>query len=442
MMIGANLEIPTDDDVVIPPIVDWMRSLTILHPAKGEIQFEPYDYQVECWLDRSPARLWLKPRQVGMSLAWALEALYYSIFYRNQRTLMLSKSQDDAQQLIAYARFALNYIPDDGPQGGRPALTRDNSSELEFENGSRIRSLPATKSAGRGFTANRVYCDEFAFAEYARDIYAAVRPTLSRGGHLTIGSTHDDDTTLFYELWEGQHGGEWSRHRIRWEECPEYDEAWYARERPNYTAQDWAREYGGEATTAGANLFDRLDIDACAVGWEGYQPWRPGRRYLSYWDVGSRQDATVGITLDISAPVHQVVAFERHLGWSYPAIQDAIEKRHRAYTGGVTAVESNGPGDPVIANLDIVAEELYMTERTKHQAITALQLAIEHGRLKFDIPELAGELRRYKRADKKLVQDCVMAAAGACYLADHIPVVSSSQFGSGGERASREATRW
>lgn len=419
-----------------PLIVDWMHSLTILHPAKGEIQFKPYDYQVDCWLDRAPARLWLKPRQVGMSLAWALEALYYSIFYRNQRTLMLSKTEGDAKQLIAYARFALNYIPD------APALIRDNASELEFENGSRIRSLPATKGAGRSYTANRVYLDEFAHAEYARDIYAAVRPTLSRGGHLTVGSTHDDDTTLFYELWEGHHGSEWSRHRIRWEDCPEYDAAWYARERPSYTAQDWAREYGGEATSAGANLFGRLDIEACADGWEGFRPWRAGRRYLSYWDVGSRQDATVGITLDITSAVWQIVAFERHEGWGYPAIQKAIEKRHRAYIGGTTGVESNGPGDPVIANLDIQAEELFLTERSKHQAITALQLAIEHGRLKFDIPELAAELKRYRRADKKLVQDCVMAAAGACYLADNVPVYTSGQFGSGGERASREATRW
>jgi hypothetical protein len=46
---------------------------------------------------------------------------------------------------------------------------------MGFANGSaRIKSIPANRSTGRGFAANRVYLDEFAYAEYADDIYQSV----------------------------------------------------------------------------------------------------------------------------------------------------------------------------------------------------------------------------------------------------------------------------
>lgn len=418
MMLAADLEI-APDAIAPPPIGAWMRSVTIIHPAHGEVLFEPYPYQDTFWEDRSPSRLVLKARQVGMSQAWALEALYYSIFYRNQRTLFVSKTEDDARNLLAYARQAYDSLTD------KPALLRDNTSDMLLANGSRIRSLPATKSAGRGFTANRVYLDEFAFADYGREIYRAVRPTLSRGGQLTAGSTANGQDNLFYELWSEQTSGAWSRHLIHWRDCPEYDADWFARERPQYTAQDWASEYECDLAGSGQAVFDRDAIAACALGWRGLQAPQPNRRYVTHWDVGIKRDATVGVTLDVTDPDDwQIVAFSHAYGLLSPLIQDHIAERARAYhlgrRGCSTAVESNGLGDPIIQNLEVPVTPFFVTAKSKVQAIKALLLAIERGRLHFDIPQLAGELRRYQWDDSKLVQDCVMAVAGAALTATQL----------------------
>jgi phage FluMu gp28-like protein len=69
------------------------------------------------------------------------------------------------------------------------------------DNGSRIKSIPANRSTGRGFAANRVYLDEFAYAEYADDIYQSVSPAVSQGGYLTIGSTPNGVGNLFHQLY-------------------------------------------------------------------------------------------------------------------------------------------------------------------------------------------------------------------------------------------------
>ena len=111
------------------------------------------------------------------------------------------------------------------------------------------------------------------------------------------------------------------------------------------------------------------------------------------------------------------MAFNHVQGLPYPGIQAAIEERHRAY-GGRTIVESNGPGDPVIENLDVVVGGFATTGRSKVDMLTALQLVLERGALKGDIPRLTRELKAYRWDDKALVQDCVMALALACF---HLP---------------------
>ncbi len=398
-----------------------MRSCTIAHPQQGEIAFEPYPYQDEFFADDSSSRLILKARQTGISLSCAIEALYYALHGR-ERILFISKTLEDAKELLGYVQDVYQLLDDPAQE-----LVRENLTEMEFANGSRIRSLPATKGAGRGFTATRVYLDEYAFAEYAAQIYRAVRPTLSRGGQLTILSTPDGQDNEFFKLWQGLIEGHWSKHKIHWSECPEYDEGWFNRERPNYTARDWASEYECDFVASGEAVFLPEDVQKCADGWVGLQAPRLGGRYVTAWDIGRRRDATVGITLDIGPRFDadgaflsddwQVVAFERFLGLPYPGIQAAIERRAALYDPQPW-VEYNGVGDPVIENLAIEATPFTTTQRSKHNAITAMALAVEHQVLKHAVPQLRDEMLTYQWEDKKLIQDAVMACAIACWAAE------------------------
>lgn len=380
------------------------------------MSFAPYDYQAELLRDTAPRRLVVKARQIGISQVMAIEAVHKAIYQPNATILLVSRNQELAVNLLGYAYNTLASIREE-----IPAQTKANESEIGFANGSRIKSLPANRSTGRGFAASQIYLDEYSFIQYSEDIYRSVSPAVGLGGRLTVFSTPDGRANHFFQLWAGIDGSEWSRHEIPWWKCPEYNPStlkpddpesleWYRRERPKYTAQQWASEYECDFATSGEAVFRHEDIEACADGWLGLQEPVKGRQYVTAWDIGRRQDATVGITLDVTEAVHQVVAFERHLGLPYPAIQAAIDRRSRAYPGRHW-VESNGVGDPVIENLSQPVTPFTTTAKTKQQAITALALAHENKTFKHGVPQLRLETQLYQINDQALIQDAVMAAA-------------------------------
>lgn len=331
-------------------------------------------------------------------------------------TLIISRNQDAARQLIAYCYHTLAGLS----AADRPRLTKENESEIELANGSAIVALAATRGAGRSRTARRVYLDEYAWSPYQEDIYRSVSPIVAHGGQLTICSTPWGRNNQFFRLWRNQEGGTWSHHRYDWHACPAYDDAWYARERPNYTAEQWATEYDCDFVASGLAVFNPGDIEACADGWTGLQPPIEGHRYVTGVDVGRRRDATVIVTLDVTERPYQVCHFERHLGLPYPSIQARIDGVCAMY-GGVVWVESNGIGDPVIENLNYIVNPFTTTQRSKYNAISALALLHERGDIKYEIPALRSEVELYQWKDADLAQDCVMAAAIAALKAEVLP---------------------
>lgn len=387
----------------------WAEKHATIVLAEGRVPFDPYPYQWDILDDRSPRRLILKARQTGISNTVAIEALYYALTLSDTTALFVSRNQDAARELIRYCQHTLG-----GLTIVTPALVQENQSQLQWANGSRIISLPATPSTGRGVAAQRVYMDEFAFCLYDQLIYESIVPTLSHGGQLTVLSTPKGRANMFFRLWSGLEGGDWSRHEIHWQACPRYTEAWAVQMRATMTRQAWAQEYDCDFIASGEAVFDAVDLARCG---EGYTSDAMGcERFVTAWDIGRRQDHTVGITLGLRAGTWHVVAFERILE-PYPVVQAKIEARCRQFSGEHW-VESNGVGDPVIENLTTHVESFTTTAKTKVQAIQALQLLVQHGQFKHDEPQLGREMSLYQWDDSALVQDCVMAAAIAAHAAN------------------------
>lgn len=398
--------------------IEWAEEqATIVHPSRGRVPFVPYPYQRAFLAGyATPRRIVLKARQIGFSQVFALEALYAAIHEPESTILLVSRSQDLAVNLLRYCYQAyLNLVT-------APPLKKQNESEMGFVNGSRIKSIPANRSTGRGFAASRVYLDEFGYADYAEDIYQSISPAISQGGALVIGSTPNGTGNLFHGLFLTGEGFE--RMTVPWYQCPAYytdseraaglapdQSAWYQKERPNYTAQQWAAEYECDFVGSGVTVFDQGAIERAEQGAIGMQPPRPGRMYVNCVDVGRRQDPTVINTIDVTEEPYQRVAHERLERAPYPIIQQKIEERVRAYPGR-SLVESNGIGDVVIENLDVIVTPFVTTARSKVQAIQGLQLLLEHGRLKAQwTPQERKELSTYQWDDGNLTQDCVMSLA-------------------------------
>jgi hypothetical protein len=394
------------------PLAWAKENATIVLPTEGRRPFSPYSYQATLLEDRSPRRIVLKARQTGISNCVAIEALHKAITRPDSTELFVSRNQDAARGLIGYCQHTLSGLKT------MPTLTKENQGELAFANGSRIVSLPANPSTGRGIAATDVYLDEFAFCGYDALIYESIIGTISTGGNMTILSTPNGRSNMFFRLWSGLEGGDWSRHQIHWSDCPRYDEAWASKMRSNMTRQSFAQEYDLDFITSGDAVFDPDDLVKCKEGWNGDAAH--AEMLITAWDIGRRQDHTVGITIGLYGETWNVVEYERLLA-PYPVIQSRIEDRQRRM--GQTWVESNGVGDPVIENLAVPVEPFTTTARTKTQAIQALQLLVQQGRFKHQSEQLDREMGLYEWSDEKLIQDSVMSAAIAAYQA-----IESSQY--------------
>lgn len=146
--------------------------------------------------------------------------------------------------------------------------------------------------------------------------------------------------------------------------------------------QEWLAQFVEDGLT----LFTIADIDRAS---RPYDPPTAGQ-WLTTVDVGRRRDATVINTFETGTRPYRRVAFERLERISYPLIQLHIAETARRWPGRLV-IESNGPGDPLIENLDVPATPFVTTARSKLQALQALQLLFEQGDIQatFDARERA-----------------------------------------------------
>lgn len=418
------------------PLAWAITNATIAHPVLGRIAFDPYPYQadfLQAW--QEPRRLIVKSRRVGFSQVVSLEALYCALYEDDPTILFVSRSGALAIELLRYCYTTYNGLR------SAPPLIKANESELGFgagwyvsgahysgqAQGGRIKSIPANRTTGRGFTARRVYVDEFAYAPFAEDIYQSVSPIVAQGGYEVIGSTPNGTGNKFHELYETGEG--FKRFSVPWYRCPAYNpeayavtsdkEAkrigeqgeWFKRERPKYTSAQWAAEFECDFIGSGDAIFT---IEMLAEALEHADDERkalPGHRHLTAVDVGRRGNAAVINTVDTTFKPYQRIAYDRIERASYPALQHMIASRLNAYPGELV-VESNGTGDPVIENLSVPATPFLTTAKSKYNAIVALVWLLERKELKAVwTKQERHELLNYRWDDANLTQDCVMSLA-------------------------------
>lgn len=405
------------------------RYAMLLHPVRGTVPYGPQarDYQQRLLRDTSERILIVKSRQIGISQAIAFIAAYEAV--RGGTVVVVSRSGAQAMLFLDYVYGALRDAP-------HPPYVLENRQSLEMANGGKVITQGATKGAGRGIPASLVILDEFAWMDYAEDIYTSVMPTVANGGRVIICSTPNGRGNKFYQLYAGG-GPLWSRYELPWTVHPEWasDPTWEAVKTDEIGREAFAQEHACDFLISGAAVFDQADIEALFCLPALVLP-TTGRRYLSSWDLGRKQDATVGFTLDITQRPARIVAYQRMVHASYPDQQHAIEQRHRQYRGR-SVVESNGVGDPVIQNLTVQVNEFTTTARTKKDAIDALQLLLQQHAIQAPpIEQLKRELGLYQRDDQKLVQDCVLALAIGAYTylqeREFSPAVAGQRTGTAG----------
>lgn len=174
----------------------------------------------------------LKARQLGISWLLCAYALWLCLFHPGRMVLLFSRGQLEADELLRRVKVLYQRLPD-WLRTSAARVTVENASEIAWDNGSRVQSLPATENAGRSFTASLVIMDEFAFMQWAAKLYTAVKPTIDGGGQLVVLSTANGLSNLFYELWDRtvKGGSQFLPVFLSWRMRPDRDEAWMRRVR-------------------------------------------------------------------------------------------------------------------------------------------------------------------------------------------------------------------
>lgn len=202
----------------------------------------------------------LKARQLGISWLVLAYALWLCLYHGGRLVLVFSIGQSEANEMLRRVHAMYWRLPAE-LRATLPSITKDNTEEMAWSNGSRILSLPARKTAGSGYTASLAIMDEFAKNERDAAIYTAVKPTIDGGGQMIILSTANGASNVFYSLVQRaiQSAGRFVFRFLPWHARPGRDAAWYAAvEADAIDASHMKQEYPATPEEA----FEATEVDA------------------------------------------------------------------------------------------------------------------------------------------------------------------------------------
>lgn len=173
----------------------------------------------------------LKARQLGLTWLTLAYAIWCMIYNPGYMVVALSKKDDDAKELVRRVAFICRHLPD-MPKvyatTGQVTIKHPNGEDSVFK------SFTAAPDSGRSFTANLVIIDEWAFQQWAREIWDAAYPTINRptGGKL-IGLSTIARGSLFEDIWTASTNGDNTFHRtfLGWNTDPRRTKEWYEQTR-------------------------------------------------------------------------------------------------------------------------------------------------------------------------------------------------------------------
>ncbi len=248
--------------------------------GQGYTKFDlwPEQRRVLQEVEQNRLNIILKARQLGITwlvLWYALHAMMHAIGYT---VVALSRRDDDAKELIGRMVFMLEHLPDwiicddkKAPEGYLELTYTATMHEIVIHRkdgeDSRIIAMPAAKDSGRSFTASLVILDEWAFQQWAVEIWTAAYPTINRPtGGKVIGLSTAKRMTLFEDIW--QKADKYGFHKIflPWSADPRRTQKWYEDAKKALAAgQRYLQEYPStpeEAFSAGeGTAFPEFSTD-------------------------------------------------------------------------------------------------------------------------------------------------------------------------------------
>jgi len=305
--------------------------------GSGAELFKLRDYQRNIATEIEDNRLiiGLKARQIGWTTIGVANAVHDVLFNPEHPWLLVSRTEGAAQKMLEKAVYAYYRLPP-WMRSMLPELKSQTQSAITFSNGSRIESVPATGSTGRGDAVYGALLDECAFMDYAEDIWGAVEPLVY--GPAMLFSTANGMGNFFHEIWLDSERPDsvWKGIFYPWDVVKSRDQDWYDHARASFRGREWLffQEYPSNPEEAFAKSgrvafpYDILE--------ENFHEIKPEARY-KYIIGDEPKELTEGEVADIEINI-----------WKEPRVIRDEEGRPRwkpSYVVGADVAEGLEHGD-------------------------------------------------------------------------------------------------
>lgn len=352
----------------------FLKYVKIVHPDKGLVVFEPWDYQIDLLslILNNRFSISLVARQQGKSILVSTYLLWYSIFNKNKTCGVVSNNEAGAIDILDRIKIIYEELPD----FLKPGIVEYNKKTITFENGSKVMAKATSSDSFRGRTLNICVCDEFAFVDppwKADEFFTSNWPTISasKKSKFIIISTARGIGNIFHKIYtEAESGANTFKHFFAdWRAHPDRDEEWAAEQRKNLGERRFKQEFECSFLGSGSTLINeeslrRLlnqpNIEPTGLLKNGkfrvYESPVNGTSYITAVDVskGTGGDYSVIQVLKIisSNPVKlkQVAVFEDNTidVYNFSSVVNDISVY---YNNAYAMIENNAEGNTVVSEV-------------------------------------------------------------------------------------------
>jgi hypothetical protein len=147
------------------------------------------EHLTKAWYNADPPIL-IIPKARRMLLSWAACAwhTWLALYQPHSKVFLISDRESKSAELLDRCQGILERLPED--RCARPQLHRTIAPPvLSLGNGAAIYGMAEGSDVMRQYTATAALCDELAHWAWPRASYSALKPTVDRGGRLTIVSS-------------------------------------------------------------------------------------------------------------------------------------------------------------------------------------------------------------------------------------------------------------
>lgn len=144
----------------------------------------------------------------GISKVSGIFALWFAMFSPHKTILIVSRKDEDAMSFLAEnVKLPFDNLPDWMKKTWLPPGSKNNDHEIQFSNGSIIKSLTSHPDVLRSNSSALNIIDEAAFINDMDAMWAAGWPTLQHGGSVIVISTTNGVGNWYWNTWTDAEAG-------------------------------------------------------------------------------------------------------------------------------------------------------------------------------------------------------------------------------------------